>query len=72
MPKYKIVEKSFRGNGSFPLDMLRYEACWPATSSDAVAIGCDFETRTVTVRTLATQEKPWTIERWRSFGWEPV
>jgi hypothetical protein len=35
------------GTYPFPVDMLRYDACWPATSEDAVQLGesCSFTRR---------------------------
>lgn len=67
-----------RGKLGFPLDMLRYDSCYPATSEDATRIGM----------TLRREPCPWlldephTIEltgprsptagRWASFGWDVV
>lgn len=59
----------------FPLDMLRYDACHPATSEDAAAIARSHdpgiqETSPVTVvRYHDTKDPRWTAARWESFGW---
>ena len=71
----KTYEYSVAGYGAFPLDMLRYDACYPATSEDAVEIGGSMYSRasqrlrTVRVRSVV---KPATAERWQSFGWKVV
>lgn len=72
------------GAGRFPIDMLRYDACWPASSEDARKITESI----VESVTHATDEQPrvWqetteialtiapgysdpTFDRWASFGW---
>jgi hypothetical protein len=65
----------------FPVDMLRYDACWPATTEAAVDIAVslntgdfsDIEGNTV-IELKADWPKHWhpTYERWRSFGWVVV
>ena len=44
--KDKLVEAAqnalifeVQGRGEFPLDMLRYDLCWPATEGDAIPLG---------------------------------
>ena len=32
-----------RGRGAFPIDMLRYDACWPTTAEDAQKITDSFD-----------------------------
>jgi hypothetical protein len=56
-----------RGSGSFPLDMLRYDKCWPVSGEsvnnmDSSSMGI---ARTVW---LASTRHP-TNERWTSFDW---
>lgn len=64
--EYKVV-----GTGNFPVDMLRYDACWPAKTSDAIEIATSFdrhnnmEDRLVTI---GSHKEP-TPDRWKSFGW---
>lgn len=54
------------GRGLFPLDMLRYDACWPARQDDVVAMTAPGNPeRGVRIES----EKAPTIGRWRSFGW---
>lgn len=62
----KLYKQRFKGNGGFPIDMLRYDECWPATADDAVAITMDQDYVTV----MGTNR--FTIDRWKSFGWFPV
>ena len=63
------------GYGRFPIDMLRYDACWPASEHDAGLIAQTLEPGhagawcvAVEKRTARKKEKAWTPERWRSFG----
>lgn len=68
---------------SFPLDMLRYDSCYPASETDAHDIGdnlvgllAPLTTNVVTVekRTRVKQARAdaWTLKRWRSWGCEIV
>lgn len=68
------------GKDHFPFDMLRYDACFPATGESAVSLSIPRtqKERTVTLRRFAV-DKSWepTCARWASFGWtvtnvEPV
>ncbi len=66
--RYFAVE----GRGEFPLDMLRYDACWPKRQEDVdvlqdperqprmVQLSCWRDRRRGTVATH---------ERWASYGW---
>lgn len=60
-----------KGVGIFPVDMLRYDECWPATSDDATELACnlsgDDPLATWTIE-LMSAKKP-TVNRWKSFGW---
>lgn len=68
----------------FPLDMLRYDHCIPATSEDVTKIIDTLEGYTelkdltegdeITIELSAYWEKPYTptAERWKSFGWQVV
>lgn len=69
-----------QGTGPFPIDMLRYDRCWPASEgSDSVALAATFDlrggglpyeapynTRSVCLIGL---DQP-TEGRWASFGWK--
>lgn len=61
------------GWGEFPFDMLRYDACWPASGHDVSKM---FEPgrRSVTIRTYARGrrsdfDRDFTEARWNSFLW---
>ena len=63
MKAYKVTVE---GRGTFPLDMLRYDQCYPLKSDDAVNIATGKgERRKVTL----VSDKPFVIARWNSFGW---
>jgi hypothetical protein len=67
-----------RGDGSFPVDMLRYDSCFPATEGAASLIersirdGALSRDREVTLH--AWQHRDWTPThgRWESFNWKIV
>lgn len=70
MPRY-LHELSVSGSGSFPTDMLRYDQCWPLEQQDVVNMDRRSETRQVTVAQITdTKHDKFTVERWRSFGWQ--
>lgn len=63
----------------FPIDMLRYDNCVPASESDALKIANTFDnptladTERITLRRFApaVTQGP-TVARWESFGWKVV
>jgi hypothetical protein len=67
------------GSGEFPVDMLRYDHCYPASTEDAVKISYHRQDGVLyneyrTIR-LATVEHGKGVEqvtprRWQSFGWD--
>lgn len=67
----KIIEFRVTGARQFPLDMLRYDHCWPATADDVVTVSeilsgdipAGHQTQ-VLMRGLGV-----TVGRWASFGW---
>ena len=66
-----------KGVFHFPLDMLRYDCCFPNTQEDTGKIQCSLDTLggiEETVELEAYNEKLWypTVERWKSFGWEVI
>ena len=58
------------GRGEFPMDMLRYDCCWPLSSSDVAKLdsGLVHSSREPRSVIMASYTKP-TIEHWASFGW---
>lgn len=67
------------GESTFPVDMLRYDECFPSRGEDGTEmihrIGRDVE-RVATAKPIKLRHigssalwQP-TFERWRSFGWE--
>lgn len=72
MPALRVLEFEVEGRGPFPLDMLRYDGCFPVRSEDASSIGlrepeCYEAARTIRLRTVRPKLTP---DRWRSFGWK--
>jgi hypothetical protein len=61
------------GRTSFPIDMLRYDRCWPRTELDAGEVERSFRrvegVRGVRVVSLSGLRAP-TDGRWESFGWK--
>lgn len=79
-----LYQRSFtvRGAGEFPLDMLRYDRCWPNAGDDVEAILPRYggaalgalATREVRLCKFAhTKRGPYVEEgRWTSFGWTVI
>jgi hypothetical protein len=74
-----LTEFTVEGAGTFPVDMLRYDGCYPADTESAVSMARtrrDDETfhskvrrvRLVTCHTTKLNHGI-TDARWRSFGW---
>jgi hypothetical protein len=69
----KIKTFTVTGRGTFPVDMLRYDSCWPTDTESAACILVspdDYEewSRVRTVN-LATYAPAITRHRWSSFSW---
>lgn len=65
--KTKVWAYTIRGGGQFPLDMLRYDQCWPETNEDVAVMHRSIED-TYEVWTLRMNSiKLPTIARWASF-----
>lgn len=77
-------EFTVQGKSRFPIDMLRYDACFPSRSEDAAAIGhydvtsgptCQHNEELIDVRLIRyseTKDPRITVGRWQSFGWSVV
>jgi hypothetical protein len=70
----KYTTYTVEGCGEFPFDMLRYDASYPTTSSDANSIpipDAGPTTRRSVSLTHASDSRIWgpTLGRWESFGW---
>src|SRR5678816_4294668 len=70
MPVNKLYEYEVEGKLSFPVDMLRYDACWPASTESALEIVSERPHEGCHVR-LRSHYPP-TEARWESFGWRIV
>jgi len=63
-----------KGTGAFPIDMLRYDACWPDHAADAIAIQDTYhrrerqQNRRFTVTLCGVGQGAPTVARWESFG----
>lgn len=60
------------GRGSFPFDMLRYDACFPAFESYSLSLrgeGIDAGPRVIILARYRGQPGSWTPARWESFLW---
>jgi len=60
------------GSGSFPFDMLRYDACFPAFEAQISLFEkySNIKRRSIVVGRWRCQPGEWTPERWRSFTWQ--
>ncbi len=71
---WKRHTRRYEGGGQFPIDMLRYDGCYPASEQDSGLIQQDRGHRIVTVAqvTHGHDLPQWTDARWASFGWTVV
>ncbi len=69
MPKYKHILR-VEGEGRFPFDMLRYDACYPNTTEDAVALVQATPGSKYSLCLTKVTDTPvgFTPSRWISFG----
>jgi hypothetical protein len=68
-------EMTVAGRGPFPLDMLRFDGCWPKTGGDVFSISSsitrDSQEYRVTVMKFTdakATDTTFTVGRWNSFG----
>lgn len=61
------------GKGTFPVDMLRYDRCFPARDSDVVRSLADGQ-REITLATCAPRKVGHLVteKRWATFGWTVI
>lgn len=70
--RVRLYDFEVRGRGPFPMDMLRYDCCWPVRGEDVSAIDDNAERRdhrAVRLIRCAQNGAGPTIGRWESFGW---
>lgn len=70
----RVFRITVRGTMRFPLDMLRYDACFPETGADVAAIAASLDrgVNETEVNLLhRTDDRKWTPTegRWASFLW---
>ena len=72
----KIVTFTVEGSGYFPVDMLRYDACYPAREEDSHATIFADDLRRVTLKHRVLKDEVLTgfpcEGRWKSFTWRVV
>lgn len=71
--KPRLRKFRVRGSYPFPVDMLRYDACWPATETDSFLLHGVIEAVSpvkVVEITLATYAERSTPGRWESGLWK--
>lgn len=77
MPKFNRYAFEVVGRTRFPVDMLRYDACWPADAESAGAIEASLDPTQRgerppvgwRVKLTSSGETPPTEARWASFMW---
>jgi hypothetical protein len=72
----KVVRFTVRGRGTFPVDMLRYDCCYPTSSDGACSILTHYtdseynKERKVELSMVVEHKNQRPTEaRWISFGW---
>jgi len=68
MSKNKNWLAQVEGRDEFPIDMLRYDQCWPERELDSGLIQRHGENRIILVRGDRTIGP--TVDRWKSYGWK--
>jgi hypothetical protein len=71
MAKVKTTFITVEGRGRFPLDMLRYDHCWPYTTVDSARMAPDVREKRKVVLLTNSPNAP-TPRRWFSFNWTVV
>lgn len=66
------ISFTVEGRGHFPIDMLRYDVCWPATGSDSMDIEGSSRPSNLQHRIDMRGLKDPTVARWRSYGWDVI
>jgi hypothetical protein len=75
MAKRTRTQFLVKGADPFPVDMLRYDCCWPMQETDSYAIMSSVErspsyrTEPRVIELVTEKEGQITIGRWQSFGW---
>lgn len=75
MAKIWSIRFTVRGIGKFPIDMLRYDSCYPATGEDTQWIESERAagngSRELMLEHRSHGSRTWTptFGRWQSFGW---
>lgn len=64
-PRYRFT---VIGAGEFPIDMLRYDRCWPRRESGEIAASFRPRLRAALTIDIEGMNEP-TRDRWTSFGW---
>lgn len=65
----RVYTFTVKGDDAFPIDMLRYDICYPKRSEDANEIERSFRRDRGDHRITLVSSKAPTEERWGSFGW---
>jgi len=71
MKKPRRYRITVEGSGVFPIDMLRYDQCWPRTEQDAAKASIDWAGEMRQVDLLSDHHRQ-TPDRWASFTWKIV
>ena len=75
MPRHtarpRVFTFSVEGSGPFPIDMLRFDLCFPKSETDSGQITRSYMPRERGTRCviLVSSKQP-TQGRWESFGWK--
>lgn len=67
--EFELRHFTVTGSGQFPMDMLRYDNCWPYTSEDAVNMT---EHGRRSIHLVTRYRGAPTAGRWASFAWKCV
>lgn len=66
------VDFTVEGCGAFPVDMLRYDGCFPVDTADANAMVDEVGRRKIKLRSYQFHAGVPTVARWESFNWRVI
>lgn len=69
--KVKLYKQSFRGKGMLPIDMLRYDQCWPSNQKTILRMITAIDKKGIFTYDIVGI-MPFTFERWKDFGFNPL
>lgn len=65
----KLKTFAVEGPTPFPIDMLRYDSCWPASEYDSADLQRVRDADRISIVLATNSHSAPSVDRWRSYGW---